>query len=459
MELAARLVISNRVRLQLRALALHVRLMAQQNRLAVALDDQRVGDISGGAKVRQLEQGIDDRIRRRERPGRCSREAQLARGRGIDRLAARGVSRADARRPCGAIASRAGVSHHRPRSRGGGRRWGRRRILRAHRPSPSHTQHNRDQRGRRHAARAPPARDPGAPDAQLIQQQERAQHQHHRHGVGRRQDGGEKRGDHNRVAPLASQELRGDDAEGRQNRDDQRQFGDESASDHERNRHAEVAVDCDHRGEVGALEAEQDFQRGGQQPLITRDRAGQEQYDADRQRRDDQPFLPLIQRGSEERPDLVDDDRRCEQAAQRKRDFEREHERLGGAREDEPAPRQVGRDRPLEHVDDVDFTEQPPAYDRADEDGEQAPQNTPAQLLKMIEKRHLTALRHCRGYGQEDRPATAANVADFGARDRPRENAGSPRSSENRRSAPVPYRRVARRAGPACTARTERAAT
>ena len=206
---------------------------------------------------------------------------------------------------------------------------------------------------------------------------------------------------------MPTQELRRHDAQGRQNRHHERELRNQTAPDDEWHRHAEVAVDRDHRGKVAALEPEQHFQGGGQEPLIARDRARQEQHHAYRQRGDDQALLTLIKRGRQERPDLVDDDRRSEQTAEGKRDLQREHERLGGAREDEPAAGKVGRDRPLQHFDDVDFPEQPPANDRAHKDGEQAPQNAPAQFLEVIEKRHLTARgrrrrggRHCRGYGQ-----------------------------------------------------------
>src|SRR6266571_9342418 len=78
------------------------------------------------------------------------------------------------------------------------------------------------------------------------------------------------------------------------------------------------------------------------------------------------------------------------------RHFQRQHERLGGAREDEPPARQVRRDRPFEDLDDVDLIEQEPADDRADHDRDQTPEDAPAQLLEMIEKRHLPAWRHRR---------------------------------------------------------------
>src|SRR2546430_12390176 len=52
------------------------------------------------------------------------------------------------------------------RSRGG--RW----ILRVQR---SHAQEEQDQRRRRRPAGPPPARDPGAPDARLIEQEQRSE--------------------------------------------------------------------------------------------------------------------------------------------------------------------------------------------------------------------------------------------------------------------------------------------
>src|SRR5204862_2145523 len=86
-------------------------------------------------------------------------------------------------------------------------------------------------------------------------------------------------------------------------------------------------------------------------------------------------------------------------AAERESDFQCEHERLGGARENQPPAGQIRRDRLFENLDDVDLVEQEPAEDRPGDDGEQTPKDAPAQLLEMIEKRHLTACSH-RGSGR-----------------------------------------------------------
>ena len=386
---AARLVVANRVGLDLRSLALDERLPAQEDGLAVALHDERLGHVTGDAVTRQLEQRVDHVIGSGKGAARSGRQAEPARGCRVDAAVSCpcAVACELPSRCCAGVLDRASDPRRRRRARGGRCR---RRILSSQCARPEQQQH--DGR-RRHATRAPAARDPGAPDAELIEQQQRNEHQQHRDGIRGGEDRRQPGSDGDRVAPLPSQEFRRDDPERCENRDHERQFRDEPASHHERHRHPEIAIDRDHRVQIVALKPEQHPKSSRQQPLITRDRADEKQKDTDDEGRHDESLFTLVQCRREKCPDLIDDDRRRHQAAQRERHFHRQHERLGGAREDESPARQVGSDGTFQPLDDVDAVEQEPANDRADDDGKQTPQDAPAQLLEMIEKRHLTARR------------------------------------------------------------------
>src|SRR5437763_11457515 len=82
-EAATRLPIADRVRLELRAVAIDERLAPQGNR-AVALHQHRVCHVSGDAVVFQLEQRVDHGVRRREAAGWSGRETEPARGGGVE---------------------------------------------------------------------------------------------------------------------------------------------------------------------------------------------------------------------------------------------------------------------------------------------------------------------------------------------------------------------------------------
>ena len=383
-EPAARLVIANRVGLEPRALALDVRLATQEDHLAVAHDDERVGHVVGDLEALEFEQRVHHGIGLGKRTGGAGRQSALACGRGVY---------------AAATAVRLSPGWLDDRRRVPPRRWWWRILRVQRRPAQAKDEHHHGRR--RDPPRAPAARDPRAPDAELVQEQQRSQHQHHRHRIGRREESRQEGGDHDGVAPLPSQKLRGHDAQRRQDRHDQRQLGHEPAAHDERYRHAEVAVDGDHRGQIGALETEQHLERGRQQPLVARNRPGEKQHDADGEGGNDEPPLALVERRRQERPDLIDDDRGRHDTAQRERHFQREHERLGGARENEAATGQIRRDGPLQDVDDVDLVEQNPTEDRPHHDRDEAPEDAPTQLLEMVEKRHLTAWRHRWWYGQE----------------------------------------------------------
>src|SRR3989449_1953742 len=106
---------------------------------------------------------------------------------------------------------------------------------------------------------------------------------------------------------------------------------------------------------------------------------------------DDKAPLAIVERGREERPCLVDDHRRRHQQPQREGELERDEERLGRAREHEPSAGHERRDRGLEEPDHVYPLDDEPADQRAHDDGEQAVQDAPAQLLEVVEERHLAA--------------------------------------------------------------------
>ena len=77
---AARLVVANRVGLELCGLSFDERLSAQKNGLTVSLHDERLGDVTGDAIAGQLEQRVDHVIGHGKRAGRSRRQAEPACG-------------------------------------------------------------------------------------------------------------------------------------------------------------------------------------------------------------------------------------------------------------------------------------------------------------------------------------------------------------------------------------------
>jgi hypothetical protein len=120
-------------------------------------------------------------------------------------------------------------------------------------------------------------------------------------------------------------------------------------------------------------------------------RPEEKQHHAHRHGRDDQAPLAVVQRGREERPGLVGHHRRGEQEADDEGELERDQQRLGRAREHEPAVGQEWRNRALEQADHVHPVHDEPPGDRAQDDRQQAVEDPPAQFLEMIEERHLAA--------------------------------------------------------------------
>src|SRR5205823_3000615 len=91
-EPTASLVVTDRIRFDLRPFALHVRLAAEVNGLGItALDDQGVGHIVRDAVRRQLEERVDHRVGRWEAPGRAGRQAEPAGGRSVEAALGGGV--------------------------------------------------------------------------------------------------------------------------------------------------------------------------------------------------------------------------------------------------------------------------------------------------------------------------------------------------------------------------------
>ena len=87
-QLAAGLVIADRIRLQLGAVAVDEALAPQEDRLTVALHDQRLGDISRDAKALDLEQRINDGIGRGKTAGGSGGQSEAAGSRGVHAAAA-----------------------------------------------------------------------------------------------------------------------------------------------------------------------------------------------------------------------------------------------------------------------------------------------------------------------------------------------------------------------------------
>src|SRR5712664_3863340 len=117
--------IPNRVGLELRAVALDIRLAPQEDRLAVAYDDEGVGRVVGDAEALKFEQRVHDGIGRRERTGGAGRQSELACGRAVQ---------------ASPTAVRLGPPRRLHDRRGIAPRWRRRRILRLYRPQAEYQQ-------------------------------------------------------------------------------------------------------------------------------------------------------------------------------------------------------------------------------------------------------------------------------------------------------------------------------
>jgi hypothetical protein len=245
--------------------------------------------------------------------------------------------------------------------------------------------------GRGFAPRPASRRDPGAEDADLVEQEERPQHQQHRNGIGGREERGDDGDQDDGVAAVLHEEARRHEAEGGENRHDQRQLGDDAEPDDEWRGDAEVLVRGDDRRQLLALQAEQDGERARQNPQVGHRRPGREQHHAYRECGHDEAPLPLVQRGGQEGPDLIDHDGRDDYQADGERQLQRDEERIGGAGEHQPAGGKQRSDGAHQQADDVEVLNDPPADQCADHDGEQAIEDAPAQLLEMVEERHLAA--------------------------------------------------------------------
>src|SRR5690606_26775405 len=107
------------------------------------------------------------------------------------------------------------------------------------------------------------------------------------------------------------------------------------------------------------------------------------------ERRDDRLLLVRQERRRNERPRLLDHERRGQQDADDDRELQRDQERFRGTQHRQLAvreKRQDGLDQDRQHVELHDHPESDPD---ADEECGQAPENALAQLLQMIEERHL----------------------------------------------------------------------
>ena len=98
---------------------------------------------------------------------------------------------------------------------------------------------------------------------------------------------------------------------------------------------------------------------------------------------DEAPFVPLLFERSQDE-------------TQHDRQFQGYEEGIGWARDVELAFGQVGFDRDLEEVQHVEALNDHESDDHPNDERDQTPQNSPPQLLEVVEKRHLAriAFRH-----------------------------------------------------------------
>src|SRR5690606_22082216 len=117
--------------------------------------------------------------------------------------------------------------------------------------------------------------------------------------------------------------------------------------------------------------------------------AGEEQDETEGERGDDRPLLVRQQRGRDERPRLLDHDRRGEEDPDDERQLQRNHEGLRRAERRQLAVGKVrshGLDQEPQHVE---LHDQPEADAHPYQERDQAPEDAHPQLLQMVEERHL----------------------------------------------------------------------
>ena len=182
-----------------------------------------------------------------------------------------------------------------------------------------------------------------------------------------------------------------DHVEPREDDDDQRQLERDPQRQHDLQHEVEVVVVGDERLDRLGLEAEEHLQRLRHDEDVGHGRARQEQQQADEQRRHERPLLPRVQRRGQERPELPEDDRRGEDQADDEAELEDDHDRFGGAGDDQlpTGAGQIRSDRLLEEIDELELLHQPEAGPEPDHDRPERAENAPAELLEVIEEGHL----------------------------------------------------------------------
>ncbi len=384
---AVRLLIGDRIRLEGGLAPLRAGCAAKVQPSLIRKHCGGVRAEPGGLVALASEQISDDRIIGSEAPPWRGWQSEPSRRGGVDRLGRSG-SEGIGHRGIGAsgVGARAdGLLAARYRGR----------LLRAHRAGTEQAEkkHGRANTGRR-AGEPAPMNEPGTGEADLVQEQDRHRHQHHRQEVGA---GGENRAgcrrEHDREAAELVQASWSDDPQRGEQHDHQGDLEGEAHGQHDLHHEAEILLEGDQVHQSFGLEAEQDRERLWQQHEKPEGRPAQEHECSREQRRDDQALLLVIEGRGEKTPDLEDDVGRDEDQPGNQRQLERDHDRFGRTGDHQLAASgdQILGDRRLQEVDDLKSLDHPVPDEEAHDQRNQGPHQSLAQFLEVLEEGHLRA--------------------------------------------------------------------
>ena len=179
------------------------------------------------------------------------------------------------------------------------------------------------------------------------------------------------------------------DAEGSKHDEEHRELKEDAERQDDARGEAQVLIDGDERRQTLALEVQQKAKTDREGEEVGHPHTSRKEKDRPERPGDHVLSLLLVQGRREERPDLVGEQRKGHQDAQRDPELEAHEERRRGTREDQAALGQQRLDGSLEHTDHVEFDHNDETEHRAHDHRDEAPDDVPPQLFEVIQERHL----------------------------------------------------------------------
>src|SRR4029079_7004820 len=188
------------------------------------------------------------------------------------------------------------------------------------------------------------------------------------------------------------EELRRHESERREREHHDRQLEAETEGEHHREHESEVLLGGDERNHGLGPEAHQPRKRQRDDDLERERRARDEQGRSTEQHADRNALFVLVERGREEQPDLIENDRRREHEAAGHRRVQRDAELVAWMREEEMVLGEQREDWAREDLHEIEAQRDPETDADANDHRGQRIDDSPAQLLEMIEARHFSVL-------------------------------------------------------------------